>query len=163
MQLGTQGAAREPGLVPSDAVIPRLRVGAVAGLLAGLPSGLPSTVHALVTAGDPLRSTRAAGALLLGSDARSWRLVVAALPVHLTISGGWGMVLGASLPRRPRSAAIVSGALAGLAIAALDLGTVGRRNRAVRALPLWPQVADHVAYGVLAAWLISRRPGPAPQ
>jgi hypothetical protein len=41
------------------------------------------------------------------------------------------------------------GAVAGLAVAALDLGVVGRRFPRVRALPQAPQWLDHVAYGML--------------
>ncbi|NUT55427.1 MAG: hypothetical protein HOQ03_05530, partial [Thermoleophilia bacterium] len=48
------------------------------------------------------------------------------------------------------------GALAGLGIAALDLGLVGRRFARVRALPLGPQVADHVAFGAIAGRLLRR-------
>ena len=49
-----------------------------------------------------------------------------------------------------------AGALAGLAIAALDLGLVGRRFPRIRALPLVPQLADHAAFGAIAARLLQR-------
>jgi hypothetical protein len=44
-----------------------------------------------------------------------------------------------------------------LAIAAADLGTVGRRRPAIAALPLLPQVADHVVFGVIAAGVLAGR------
>jgi len=47
-----------------------------------------------------------------------------------------------------------AGALAGLAIAVIDLGVVGRRFPRVRVLPLGPQLADHAAYGAIAARLL---------
>jgi hypothetical protein len=49
-----------------------------------------------------------------------------------------------------------AGALAGLAVAALDLGVAGRRFPRVRALPLVPQLADHALFGAVAARLCSR-------
>ncbi len=48
-------------------------------------------------------------------------------------------------------------ALAGLAIAALDLGVVGRRYPRIRALATMPQVLDHVAYGATVGAVLSRR------
>ena len=68
------------------------------------------------------------------------------LVAHAGISLGWGAVLGATLPRRHT---IAAGAVAGLAIAALDLGLVGRRIPEIAALPLAPQVLDHLAFGAV--------------
>jgi hypothetical protein len=113
-----------------------------------LVSGLPSTAHALVTGRDPLAATLAAGSILLPRETRSQRLLLAAIPVHLAISLGWGVVLARLLPRRP---SLASGAVAGIAIAALDLGLVGARFPRVRALPPQPQLVDHVAYGLTVA------------
>ena len=48
------------------------------------------------------------------------------------------------------------GALGGVAIAGLDLGVLGRRWPRIRALPLVPQVADHVAFGALVGAVVSR-------
>ena len=79
---------------------------------------------------------------------------MAAAPVHLALSLGWGVVLAAALPRRRTLAA---GALAGLAIAALDLGLVGRRFERIRSLPVAPQLADHVAFGVVVGAVVKRR------
>jgi hypothetical protein len=117
-----------------------LRAGAVAAVV----SGAPSTVHALATGRDPLEATLAAGSLLLPGETRRVPLLAAAVPVHLTLSLGWAVVLDRAGIRGARA-----GAVAGLAIAALDLGLVGRRFPRLRALPLWPQVADHVAYGAV--------------
>ncbi|MEV6058165.1 hypothetical protein [Streptomyces sp. NPDC052107] len=122
--------------------------GVRAGIVAGVLSGVPSTLHALATRRDPLAATRAAGSLLLPDEARSARLLAAAIPVHLGLSVGWGVALAAVLPRRATTA---WGALAGLAIAALDFSVPGRRTAQIRALPRWPQVADHLTYGVIAA------------
>jgi hypothetical protein len=115
-------------------------------------SGVPSTLHALATRRDPLAATRAAGSLLLPDEARSTRLVAAAIPVHFGLSVGWGVMLATVLPRR---ATIAWGALAGLTIAALDLSVPGRRTARTRTLPRWPQVADHLAYGVVAAAVVA--------
>ena len=74
--------------------------------------------------------------------------------MHLALSLGWALVLARALPRRPH---VLAGAGAGVAIAALDLGVVGHRFRRIRELPLGPQVADHVAYGVTVAAVLRRR------
>ncbi|HSL64662.1 MAG TPA: hypothetical protein VK874_08390 [Gaiellaceae bacterium] len=119
--------------------------GALAGAAAALPSGVPSTAWALATGRDPLEATLAAGSLLLRRETRRVPLVLAAVPVHLALSVGWGAVLAHALPR-PTAA---RGAVAGLAIAALDLGLVARHHPRVRALPLLPQLADHLVYGAI--------------
>jgi hypothetical protein len=134
--------------------VPTVRIGLAAGLVAAALSGIPSTLHALLTRGDPLAASRAAGALLLSRETRTIRLLAAAVPVHLSLSLGWGVVLAAVLPRR---GTVTGGALAGLAIAALDLNVPGERTAAVRALRIWPQVADHVAFGVTAGAVIAAR------
>jgi hypothetical protein len=130
-----------------------VRDGVVAGAAAALPSGVPSTVHAFATGRDPLESSLAAGSLLLPRERRPRRLLVAAVPVHLTLSVGWALALAAALPRRRT---VVTGAAAGLAIAALDYGVVGRRFRRIRELPLVPQLADHVAYGMAVGAVLAR-------
>lgn len=117
-----------------------------AALVAGVLSGLPSTVHALVTGRPLLSATRAAGNLLLPAGASPRRLVAAGVAVHAALSLGWAAVLVRLLPRRHP---VGWGALAGAAVAALDLGTLARRRPLLAALPLAPQVADHVAFGAL--------------
>lgn len=131
----------------------RLRDGLAAGAVAAIPSGLPSTLHALLTGRDPLAATTAAGSILFPREERAPVLLAAAVPVHLTLSLCWGVVLARTL-RRPT---VPRGIAAGLAIAALDLGVVGRRFPRVRALPLLPQLADHAAYGAVAAAVLRRR------
>ena len=84
---------------------------------------------------------------------RPW-LVAAAVPIHLALSFGWALVLARWLPRRQTVAA---GALAGLGIAAFDLGVVGRAFPGMRALPLLPQLADHVVYGATVGFVVARR------
>lgn len=130
-----------------------LRDGLAAGAVAAIPSVLPSTLHALITGRDPLEATVAAGSILLPREQRRSVLLAAAVPVHVALSLGWGVVLAGTL-RRPT---VPRGIAAGLAIAALDLGVVGRRFPRVRALPLLPQLADHAAYGAAAAAMLRRR------
>jgi uncharacterized protein YcfJ len=125
-----------------------------AGLVAAAVSGAPSTAYALAAGRDPLEATKAAGTLLVGRRAPAWAQVVAAAPVHLTLSLGWAAVLERALPRERR---VLWGAVGGLAIAALDLGLIGRRVPAIRALPLAPQVADHALFGAVVGAL--SRPG----
>jgi hypothetical protein len=128
--------------------------GLLAGAVAAVLSGVPSTVHALATGRDPLEATLAAGTIVLPDETRPERLLAAAVPVHLALSLGWGVVLARVLPRRPP---LVLGAAAGLAIAALDLGIAARRVPRVRVLPLGGQLADHAAYGIVVAAVLRRR------
>ena len=119
---------------------------------AAVLSGAPSTVHALATGRDPLAATKVAGAILLPGSRRALPLVLAAVPVHLALSLGWARVLDRLGARGP-----ARGAAASLAIATLDLGVVGRRLPRVRALPLVPQILDHLAYGVVVGVVLERR------
>jgi hypothetical protein len=127
--------------------------GLIAGGVAALPSGLPSTVHALLSGRDPLEATKAAGSILLPREERTLVLVAAAVPFHAGLSLGWGLVLARALGRPTP----LRGAAAGLAIAALDLGLIARCLPRIRALPLLPQLADHVVYGAVAASVLQRR------
>jgi hypothetical protein len=122
-----------------------------AGLWAAVLSGAPSTLHALATGRDPLEATVAAGSILLPHETRKARLVAAAVPVHLGFSLGWAVVLEQVRVRGP-----ARGAVAGVAIAALALGLGRRRLPRIRALPLAPQVADHVAYGAIVGAVLAR-------
>jgi hypothetical protein len=126
-----------------------------AAFTAAALSGIPSTACAVAAGSDPLEASLAAGALVLPDEESAGRLLVAATVAHLALSMGWTQVLAALLPRRPgRRRAVLTGAAFGLGVAALDLGlahAVGSgRTRRVAALPLGPQVADHVAFGVIA-------------
>jgi hypothetical protein len=121
--------------------------------VAGILSGLPSTLIALRTGDDPLRSSKAAGTLLLPGARSTVVLLSSAAVAHVALSLGWAVALARLLPRGRE---VPSGALAGLLIAAFDL-TIGHRTRpAIRDLPLGPQVADHLAYGTLVGLLLAR-------
>ena len=126
----------------------------LAGLVAAATSGAPSTAVTLARREDLLEGVRAAGSLLLPRETRTAPLLAAAVPVHLALSVGWALVLARVLPRGRE---LPAGALAGLAIAALDLGVVGRRLPRIRALPQPRQWADHVAYGLTVGAVLARR------
>lgn len=132
----------------------RVRDALVAGAVASVVSGAPSTIHALVTRRDPLEATLAAGTLLVPRERRRGRLLLAAIPVHTALSVAWAAVLTVLLPRRRTVAAAP---IAGLAIAALDLGLGGRRFPRIRTLTSPPQVADHVAYALTVGYVLVRR------
>ncbi len=125
-----------------------------AGLVAAVASGIPSTAITLLRGESVLDGARAAGAIALPGERRTWVLLAAAVPVHLALSLGWAAVLARVLPRgrEPRW-----GAAAGVAIAALDLGVIGRRIPAIRTLPQGRQWADHVAFGVSAGLVLHAR------
>jgi hypothetical protein len=110
-------------------------------------------MHALATGRDPLEATAAAGSVLVGGSRSRAELVVAAIPIHLAVSLVWAHVLARTLPDNARTSA---GALAGLAIGYLDLCVIGRCFSRVRALPLGPQLADHVLFGAVVGHLTRR-------
>jgi hypothetical protein len=124
-----------------------------AGVPAALLSGLPSTIHALLLGRDPLEASAAAGSILLPGEQRRGRLLLAAVPAHLLLSAVWAVGIAFLLPRRRP---LVEGTFAGLAIAAFDLGVVGCRFPRIRALRPVPQIADHVAFGIIVAAALAR-------
>jgi hypothetical protein len=125
-----------------------------AALVAAVLSGAPSTAYAIATGRDPLEATLAAGTLVVGEEAPPALRLAAAVPVHLSLSFFWAGALARALPARNR---VAWGAAAGLAIAALDLGVVGRRYPAIRRLPLVPQLADHALFGAIVGALAPRK------
>jgi hypothetical protein len=131
----------------------RVREGiAAAALLSGAPSTLISwRRHGALgpVVGDLLRATRAAGTLLPPGEAGLLRGAVA----HCVVSLAYGELLARALPQR-RSA--LWGAGAGLGLGAVNLLGFGRRYPAIRALPLIPQLADNVAFGVIFALVADR-------
>jgi hypothetical protein len=120
-----------------------------AGFVAALLGGVPSTVDALVRGDDPLESTRAIGTIVTSSNKDS-TLLLAAVPVHLGISMFWAAVIARLLPARRR---LLLGALTGAGIAVFDLRVLGRSFPRIRALPLAPQIADHIAFAMIVAAL----------
>jgi len=79
--------------------------------------------------------------------------IAAGLAVHGALSLGWAAVLAATLPdRRPAW----WGAVAGVGIAGLDLGIASRRYPAIAQLPRAAQLADHVAFGAIAGFVLGR-------
>ena len=73
--------------------------------------------------------------------------------VHVGISVVCGEVLARTLPERN---SVGWGAAAGLAIGVVNVGVIGRRFPAIRALPLVPQLADNLAFGVVFALVVDR-------
>jgi len=132
-----------------------LRDGLAAGSIAAVVSGAPSAAHALLSSRNPLEASLTAETLLLlPRERQPGRLLLAAAPVHIALSLAWALLLAVVLPRR-RTAAWA--AMAGLGIAALDLGLVGRRFPRIRALPQLPQVADHLTYGAAVGAVLTAR------
>ncbi|WP_370965231.1 hypothetical protein [Amycolatopsis sp. cg9] len=127
----------------------RIRQIVRAGAVAAVVSGVPSTAHALLTGGDLLAATRAAGTILPGRRDRPG--VAAGLVAHVLVAAGWTGVLAAAGCRGG-----ARGAVAGLAIAALDLRVASRAFPAVQALPRAPQLADHLVFGAVIGTLLDR-------
>jgi hypothetical protein len=123
-----------------------------AALLSGAPSALISyrRNHALrPVAEDLIAATRAAGTLLPPGTPG----LVRGAAAHAGVSVLCGELLARTLPRR-RSAGF--GAGAGLVIGVVNLVLIGRRFPAIRALPLAPQLADNVAFGLVFALIADR-------
>ena len=93
-----------------------------------------------------LDSTRAAGTLL------GRRSLVRGGLAHVLITLFWTAVLAAVLPRRRP---VAEGLAAGAAIAAMDLGVIGRHFPEIGALEPLPQVLDHLAFGVVASVVLT--------
>ena len=76
----------------------------------------------------------------------------------MIVSVAWGVTFAVVLPRRRT---VRAGAVAGLTVAAVDLGLVGRHLERIAGLPLLPQLFDHVVYGttVGVALRMHRRSG----
>lgn len=111
-----------------------------AWLLATLFSGIPSTLYAVLTGGDPLEATRAAGAMVSRPDS-----IGAAALVHASISLFWALLLWLVLPYRNTTLWVL---LASAAIAVLDLKMIAPIFfPGVAALEFWPQFADHMMWG----------------
>jgi len=125
----------------------------VAYVGATIVSGLPSTVWAFARGDDPLAAVRAAGTLLPGRRRRP--SVLGGTMVHAAVSAFWTAALSVAARRWPLTP--VRGALAGLAIAALDLGVIGRRYPAIAALDTPAQLADHAMFGAVVVHLLGRR------
>lgn len=106
-------------------------------------SGIPSTLYALLTGGDPLEATRAAGAMAGRPES-----LAAAAAVHASVSLFWAAVLWFTLPT---SRTLWWALLASAAIAALDLRVIAPAFfPEVAALAFWPQFADHLTWGACA-------------
>lgn len=148
---GVPGGSRagDAGPVPSSSC----RRAAYAGAVAAVVSGLPSTASALASGGDALAATRAAGTLVPGHGDRPG--LGRGVAVHVAVSTVWTAALAIAARRRRIDAR--RGAAAGLAIAAVDLGVIGRRYPAMRALPRAPQVLDHLAFGAVVGHLLGQR------
>jgi hypothetical protein len=115
---------------------------------------VPSTAHLILTRTNMFEVALAAGAIVLPHEKRWWRLLPAGLAVHGVLSLAWALVLAATLPRRRTIEWSLAG---GLAITALDLTIAARRYPRFHALPLVPQVLDHLAYAGTVGYVVSRR------
>jgi hypothetical protein len=119
-------------------------------------SGLPSTLHALLTGGG----VRSAVDYVYDATCAIGTLIPPGRPgfnrgavVHFVISAACGELLARGLPARH---SVGWGAAAGLAIGVINLGMIGRKFPAIRALPLVPGLADNVAFGALFAVVADR-------
>jgi hypothetical protein len=133
---------------------------AVGWVAASVLSGVPSTVHALLARRDVTEATRAAGAMLVSADAPLHRWLPAAALVHGAVSLFWAAILWRTLPR---SHPLLAASVAAAAIGVLDLRVIApRRYPHVARLPFWPQMADHLMWGLSLGVVLARRWRHAP-
>lgn len=125
--------------------------------MASIFSGAPSTLNALRTE----RSIRSAVRYVYDATCAVGTLVPPGRPsfirgaiAHVGISVAFGEAFARALPQR-RS--VLWGAAAGFAIGVINVGIIGRRFPAIRALPLIPQLADNTAFGIVFAAVADRR------
>jgi hypothetical protein len=124
-----------------------------AGAVAWALSGAPSTLLAAIRGDDLLGASIAAGTLVPGRRDRPG--FVAGIAAHTAVTAVWTPIVAKATVRSRHPA--LAGALAGAAIAALDLGVIGRRYPAIVALDQPPQWADRLAFGAIVGWLAARR------
>ncbi len=132
-----------------------LKTTVTATILAGILSGLPSTLWALITGGDIWEATLAAGAVLIGTDATFDQLLAAATVAHGGMSMFWAGALCAVLPRR---SPIITGMIAGVFIAVLDILVIGQAFPSIRELAFLPQLADHMMFGAVVGAVVRFMP-----
>jgi hypothetical protein len=126
-----------------------------AWLVATLLSGLPSTVYAYVTGGDVMAASRAAAAMVGRAEGLPSQVFVAAAAVHAAVSLFWAVVLAMLLPRR---GTVLCALLASAGIALLDLRVIAPAwFPAVAALPIAPQLADHLMWGLCIGMTLDLR------
>ena len=126
----------------------------MAATAATLLGGIPSTLAAWLAGGDVTQAVRAAGAMLLRADAGTADLLVTGALLHGAISFFWASVLMVTLPRRR---IIVWAVVAGTIIGVVDLRLIGRAFPEIYALDFWPQLADHVAWGLTVGLVLHYR------
>jgi hypothetical protein len=99
--------------------------------------------------------------MLLPQETDLVRLFLAAAVVHPAVSLFWAAVLHYGLPRRR---IVVWASVAAIAIGLLDLLVIAPALfPAVAALAFWPQMADHLAWGVLLGAALRYRPCAQPR
>lgn len=122
-----------------------------ASAVASALSGAPSTAYAMATT----RSRTATTDYVRDATTRIGVLMPPFRPgfargaaAHVVISALAGEALGRALPRRH---SVGWGAVAGLLMGVVNVGVIGRRIPAIAELPLAPQLADNVAFGMIFA------------
>lgn len=136
---------------------PRTRRRALEGsVCAAVVGAVPSTVFAVARGGgvgssvnDVIGATRRVGVLLPPFRPG----LVRGLTAHFLLSLLAGGLMAHLLPRR-RSR--TWGAAAGLAMGWCNLAVLGRRIPAIAELPLGPQLADNIAFGIVFAAVADR-------
>ena len=134
----------------------------LAGAAATLFSGLPSTLYAFDRLQDISEAKRAAGAMLISPGSSMLELFEAAAIVHVCVSFFWAAILVRWMPRRH---VVLFAVAAAIAIGLLDLRVIAPLMfPEVAKLAFWPQMADHVMWGLALglglAWRRRKPRGP---
>lgn len=130
-----------------------MRATALAATFSGAPSILVRAASSEWRLVPTLRyvaeATRAAGTIAPPGRPSVARGVL----VHTGVSLVYGRLLAWTLPERRT---MVWGGTAGLALGVINIAVLGRRYPAIAALPVAPQIADHVAFGAILGALLDR-------
>jgi hypothetical protein len=134
-------------------VVP-IRTNARAAILAGFAGGIPSTLYAIASGGDWLESMNAVAAIVNAENPSIvWRVSVAAA-IHFTISFVFASTLLAILPHRRT---LLWASACGAVIAVIDLLLLAPiLFHEIAAPSFWPQLADHVVWGVVVGAFAAR-------
>lgn len=123
---------------------------------AAVLGGLPSTLHAIVESGRLSAAPEYGVAVTtrIGVLLPPFRPgLVRGIGAHVLISAMAGQAMGQLLPQR-RS--LACGAALGLVMGLGNVVVVGRHIPAIAELPVVPQLADNIAFGVVFAAIVDR-------
>jgi hypothetical protein len=124
-----------------------------AGMLAGIFSGIPSICYFLFLGIDWTHSTKALGLIFFDASQPGFFIYASAGIIHFTVSCFWSFILRMFLPRKNT---IIWAGFAGILIAFFDLIIIARFIPTLANLDFYPQLADHILWGIIVGFIYNR-------